>query len=141
MEIYVNVGAHGDAPRARLEVAVRHTLASESRSGEISLTLVDDAEIARLNREYLGRDSATDVIAFSLGEDDAPLGDIYVCVDQAKRQAKQHGVSLDEELVRLAVHGTLHVLGHDHPEGSDRLASPMFQVQERLVKEVLKDAE
>ncbi len=57
-------------------------------------------------------------------------------VDQARRQAAELGVPLDEELVRLAVHGTLHVLGHDHPEGPGREESPMFALQEALVRAI-----
>lgn len=104
--------------------------------GEISLTLVSDPEIRRLNREYLDRDRATDVIAFTLG-DDPLLGDVYVGMERAVDQAVEAGVSIEEELVRLAVHGTLHVLGHEHPEGPDRLESAMFAVQERIVREVM----
>ena len=141
MEIHVNVGPYSDAPRARLEEAVRRTLDDDGRSCELSVTLVGDEEIIDLNQKYLRRDAATDVIAFSLGSEEAPLGDVYVGVDQARRQAEEHGVGLDEELVRLAVHGVLHVLGHDHPEGPERVTSPMFGIQERLVTEVFSDLE
>ena len=62
-------------------------------------------------------------------------------MDQASRQAREYEISLDEELVRLVIHGVLHVLGHDHPEGSDRFTSPMFKLQERLVCQVFKHSE
>jgi probable rRNA maturation factor len=68
------------------------------------------------------------------------LGDIYVGYDQATRQAEEAGVPLPEELARLAIHGTLHVLGHDHPEGPERLESAMFRLQEQLVRRVMEDA-
>ena len=55
----------------------------------------------------------------------------------SSRQADALGVPLMEELARLAIHGTLHVLGHDHPDGDDRSASPMYVLQERLLGEVL----
>ena len=77
------------------------------------------------------------MIAFSLGSPEEPLGDIYVGADQARRQADALGVPLAEELVRLTIHGTLHVLGHDHPDGGDRFDSPMYVLQERLLSEVL----
>jgi probable rRNA maturation factor len=109
-----------------------------SPTGEISLTFLDDDAIRRLNREYLDHDRVTDVISFSLpGPDGSLVGDVYVGLDQARRQAKEATVTLEEELVRLAIHGTLHVLGQDHPEGEDRQESPMFQLQERLVRQVL----
>lgn len=119
-------------------------------AAEISVALLDDGAIRRLNREYLDRDRPTDVLAFALRDPAEPspaapsgspppvVGDIYLGLDQAKRQALREGVPLAEELIRLAVHGTLHVLGWDHPEApSAREASPMFRRQEKLVEAVL----
>lgn len=138
VEVTVNVEVEGMAIDADLlRAAVLHALADHREGGELSLTLVDDGTIRAINREYLGRDRVTDVIAFSLGEGGALLGDVYVGAEQARRQAGELGVDPAEELLRLAVHGTLHVLGHDHPEGDDRVASPMFDLQERLVREIL----
>jgi probable rRNA maturation factor len=65
------------------------------------------------------------------------VGDIYIGFDEALRQARVNDVAINEELARLAVHGTLHVLGHEHPEGTDRLESAMWQVQEAIVAQVL----
>ncbi len=138
MGIQVNLGIFDAVEETLLESAVRRTLDADGRDAEVSVTLVDDAEIKRLNREYLGRDRVTDVIAFSLGSPEEPLGDVYVGADQARRQAEALGVSLTEELVRLAIHGTLHVLGHDHPNSGDRFDSPMYVLQERLLCEVLE---
>ena len=141
VEVEVSVGA-GVAPPvepARVEAAVRHVLRAEGvEAGEVSVALVGDAEIAALNREYLSRDRPTDVIAFHLHErGEPPLGDVYVGVEQAARQAAEFGAPLAEEVLRLAVHGTLHVLGYDHPEGADRAESPMFLRQEALLREFL----
>lgn len=105
---------------------------------EISLTLLGDDEIADLNERFLRHEGPTDVIAFTMHEpDEPPLGDVYIGWDQAKRQAREHGVSDLEELARLAVHGTLHVLGHDHPDGEDRLESPMWRRQEAILQSVI----
>lgn len=133
----MNAGGFDGVDAAELSRAVRHTLASQGvEEAEISLTLLDDREIRALNRRYLGKDRPTDVIAFALGSGPAPLGDVYVGVEQARRQADELHVPEAEELVRLAVHGTLHVLGHDHPEGEGRETSPMFALQETLVREI-----
>ena len=127
---------------ALLEAAVRRTWETEGRgAAEVSITLLGDEAIAELNRRYLDRDGPTDVIAFTLGDADAPVGDVYVGAAQAARQASEYGVSLAEELVRLTVHGTLHVLGHDHPDGPERVTSPMFVRQEVLVRSVMEDAD
>lgn len=101
--------------------------------GEVSITFVADDEMRELNRTYLGRDRPTDVIAFELGEPDRLLGDVYISPEQALRAAAEEGEWPRTEFIRLVVHGTLHVLGHDHPEGADRWESPMFELQERLV--------
>lgn len=105
--------------------------------GEVSLTFLDDQGIRALNMEYLGRDRPTDVIAFALHDVGAPvLGDVYVGYEQADRQARELGIDLEEELLRLAVHGTLHVLGHDHPDGEERTESEMFRIQEEILRAV-----
>ena len=140
-EVAVNTGRFRRAPRALLEQAVRHALDAEGVwSGEISLALLDDAGIQALNRDHLGHDATTDVLAFALhDEGEPPLGDVYVGVEQARRQAADAGVGETEELVRLAVHGTLHVLGWDHPDAAEaRLRSPMWVRQEALVGEVMR---
>ncbi|HAC07989.1 MAG TPA: rRNA maturation RNase YbeY [Gemmatimonadetes bacterium] len=137
MTVQVNLGVFDGVEEALLEAAVRKALDADGREAELSVTLVDDAEITRLNREYRGKDRPTDVISFSLGSPDQPLGDVYVGAEQARRQAEALAVPLSEELVRLAIHGTLHVLGHDHPDGDDRFSSPMYVLQEQLVGEVL----
>jgi rRNA maturation RNase YbeY len=137
MNVQINTNGFEDAPLKLLRCAVERVLRGAADQAEVSLTLVSDEEITSLNREYLGKDRPTDVIAFNLGDEHVPLGDVYVCVSQAERQAVELNVSVKEELTRLAIHGTLHVMGEDHPEGLDRLESPMFVLQERLLSEVL----
>lgn len=141
LDVDVNVGEGVSPPvdPGRMEAAVRHVLRAEGvRRAEISVVLVGDDEIIALNQRYLGRDYATDVISFSLNEPgEPPLGDVYLGVPQALRQAAELGAEPAEELLRLAVHGTLHVLGHDHPDDGDRAASPMFVRQEALLREFL----
>ena len=132
----------GDWPVAvhRLEAAVRKVLERHGvEEGELSLTLLDDEAIRRLNREHLDHDYPTDVLSFALWEEGEPvLGDVYVGYDQARRQAAEEGVSLEEELLRLAIHGTLHVLGHDHPDdASARGDSEMYRLQETLLRDFL----
>lgn len=125
-------------PAPRLDRAIRAALASGRPDGspipeaEVSVTFIDAVRMRELNRRFHAVDAPTDVLAFDLGEE-ALLGDVYVCWDVAARAAEEHGIGLEEELVRLAIHGTLHLLGHDHAEGPDREAGPMFRLQERLV--------
>jgi len=122
-----------------LESAVREVLASqEANVLEVSVTLLSDDAIRELNRTYLSHDHVTDVLSFPLETPAGELmGDIYLGAEQAGRQAEGAGVTLDEELVRLTVHGTLHVLGFEHPEGDDRSDSEMYRLQEALVTRVM----
>ena len=138
IEVDVSVGEGVSSPvdAARVEAAVRHVLREEGvDSAEISVALVSDVEIASLNEDYLQHEGPTDVISFALHEQgESPLGDIYVGVEQATRQAAEFGATPSEEVLRLAIHGTLHVLGWEHPEGVGRTESEMFTRQEELLK-------
>jgi probable rRNA maturation factor len=89
-----------------------------------------------LNRRALGHDRSTDVIAFRLEHDGLLAGDIYVCPTVARRAARSLGIPEGEELLRLVVHGTLHVLGHDHPASARRVLAPMWRRQERYVRQL-----
>ena len=142
MEVQVSLGAAEGVSEDLLRSAVDLVLRDAGvTDGEISLALLDDQAIRELNRTYLGRDRPTDVIAFALHEEgESLLGDIYVGHEQAVRQAGEMAVPLIEEFVRLAIHGTLHVLGHGHPETDARFESEMFQLQERLLRELLDEA-
>lgn len=119
----------------------RQVVQWEGADATVAVTFLGPLRMRRLNRAHLGHDSVTDVISFALPTPDgALLGDVYICPAQARRNATAHQVPLREELVRLVVHGTLHVLGHDHPSDATRTASPMWRQQERYVKRVLRRA-
>ena len=138
IEVDVSVGEGVSSPvdAARVEAAVRHVLREEGvDAAEISVALVSDVEIASLNEDYLQHEGPTDVISFALHEQgESPLGDIYVGIEQATRQAAEFGATPSEEVLRLAIHGTLHVLGWEHPEGAGRTESEMFARQEELLR-------
>lgn len=113
-------------------------------TGTITVTLVDDEEISGLNSEYFGENGPTDVIAFPYFEppperpegadyepafvpaeglfrgEEEPFGDVVISVETALSQAREYGVSLERELVLLAVHGALHLLGYDDKTAGDR---------------------
>lgn len=106
----------------------------------LSITFVGRTAIASLNRRYLGHRGPTDVISFGLGRPGGRgpiVGDIYICADIARANARRQGVSPQEELLRLVVHGTLHALGYDHPEGFGRTESGMWRKQERILSRVV----
>lgn len=105
-----------------------------ARDAEVSVTFLSGPAMRGLNRRTFGHDRSTDVIAFALPHPGRIVGDIYVCPPVARRQARAAGVGVREELLRLIVHGVLHVLGHDHPAGRDRTDSAMWRRQERYVR-------
>ena len=119
-----------------------------ARRARVELALLGPTAMRRLNRRATGRRGLTDVIAFALPQPDgALLGDVYICPAAARAfvmggqaEGRTDGHSSDrlcEELVRLAVHGTLHVLGYDHPNGTGRTRSAMWRLQERYVRRIL----
>jgi probable rRNA maturation factor len=123
--------------RERVADAVRAVLRSDKvRDAMISVAFIRSREIQRMNREHLRRNRPTDVIAFgfrSVGRGAPVVGDIYIAPDVARESARANGITVREEILRLVVHGTLHVLGYDHPETGARTRSAMWQKQERLV--------
>jgi probable rRNA maturation factor len=103
----------------------------------VDITLLSAAEMRLANRRATGRRGLTDVIAYPLPQPDGRmLGDVYIC-PAAANDATGNGVDLCEELVRLTVHGTLHVLGYDHPDSAARTRSRMWRLQERYVTRLL----
>ncbi len=121
-------------PRAIVRDAVVTVLDGEQTGpADISVTFLSSQRMRALNRRTFGVDRATDVIAFALPHPGLVVGDVYVCPPVARRAALRLGVTPREELMRLVVHGTLHVLGYDHPTGQERTVSLMWRVQERYV--------
>lgn len=141
----LEIQVSGEFPTGALKDWLRSAVSLVLRSaglteGEISLTLLGDDSIRELNRTYLGKDVPTDVLSFALHEaDEIVLGDVYVGYEQAAIQAVEAGVSVEEELARLSIHGTLHVLGYHHPDTEARFSSEMFTLQESLVQKLLDE--
>jgi probable rRNA maturation factor len=106
----------------------------ESRS-ELGVELVGDRRMRRLNRQYRGRDSSTDVLAFSIREAPGPvsllLGDVVISIPTVYRQALEHRHSPDDEFAVLLIHGILHLCGYDHERG-DKEAQRMRRQERRL---------
>jgi probable rRNA maturation factor len=124
--------------RTRVAAVADGVLRAERvRDALLSVAFVTDRRIAALNRTHLGHRGATDVISFGFDPVDASgdvVGDVYIAPGVARRNARAAGASVREELLRLVVHGVLHVLGHDHPEDESRYRSRMWERQERLLR-------
>ena len=109
---------------------------------ELSLLLTDNEGIRALNRRYLDRDRPTDVLSFPMWDFNSELrtpnselilGDVVISIEKARKQAEELGVTMDEELSRLLVHGILHLFGFDH-EKSSKEAQRMKKEEERLLE-------
>lgn len=106
---------------------------------EVSCVLVDDERIHEINREYRHIDRSTDVISFAMEDNDQfyvkgmprTLGDIFISVDHAKKQAEEYGHSLRREMCFLFTHGILHLLGYDHM--TDEQEKEMFDLQDEIL--------
>jgi probable rRNA maturation factor len=134
-----NVRRSGVNGRALVATAKRLLAAMGERGSAVSLSLVDDDAIRSLNRDYRGRDRATDVLSFGL--DAAPqqpverlLGDVVISVDTARKQAAQYDAPLQREIYRLLIHGLLHLMGHDHDAVAERRA---MQREERRLADAI----
>ena len=141
MTLAVDVATEGvriPVARSRVAALAQGVLRREGvRDALLSIAFVTDRRIAALNREHLGHHGPTDVISFGFAPVDergAVVGDIYIAPGVARRHAHEQGGGVREELMRLVVHGVLHVLGHDHPEDESRYRSAMWQRQERLLR-------
>ena len=140
----LTIGISGTAPgvsRSELRTWARTILRhlGQTRT-ELSLALVTDPTIHALNRQYRGKDKATDVLSFPLADEIQPslLGDVVISLDTAARQAQRRHYSLPEELQILLIHGILHLLGYDH-EVSRSEAIRMHR-KEREVMRVVRGA-
>ena len=124
---------------ARIRHVASGVLAKLCRPGlrRISIAFVTGAAMRRLNRTRRGIDRTTDVLSFFLGaaEGDAVNGEVVLCYPYLKAQAQRVGVSVREEVIRMLVHGILHLAGYDHETKKD--AGVMFPIQERMVAEFL----
>ncbi|MCL2571507.1 MAG: rRNA maturation RNase YbeY [Defluviitaleaceae bacterium] len=126
MEIYLD--DHGELLPEQLELLNRVTLAVAKYcdcpgNSEVSISFINAEEIRVLNRDYRGKDTATDVLSFPINDELAmgsiSLGDIVICMDVAREQAKEYGHSLNRELAFLLVHGLLHLFGYEHETSED----------------------
>ena len=130
--------------RARAQKVVQSVLRAEKvRGALVSVAFVSDRAIAAMNARHLQHRGPTDVISFGFDrptKSDPVVGDIYIAPAVAAKNAKSRQRPVREELVRLLVHGTLHVLGYDHPEGDAREGSAMWRRQETLVSRLVKAA-
>ena len=124
-----------------VEKIISLAMKKEDIDALVSIIIVDNEYIHKINKEYRGKDRETDVISFALEDDDSlvlpdgirVLGDIYISIDKAREQAKLYGHSLKRDTCFLAVHGFFHLLGYDPMSKKDE--EIMFKKQEEVLEE------
>lgn len=139
IEVFNETGSNLDKELNELKALLQNVCQDEKLdSGEFNVIIVDSNKIRELNKEYRNIDRITDVISFALEDDDTfnledyrVLGDIYICLEQALKQAEDYGHSFKRELSFLAIHGLLHLLGYDHM--SEEEEKIMFKKQEEVL--------
>ena len=128
---------HEDAPRLnqkKVDSLVRCIVREEEKKSEyINVILVNDMYMLDVNRKFLNHNYRTDVISFNLGESGPIEGEVYVSVDRAKVQARRYKVSLEREVLRLIVHGVLHLTGWDDKTRSQKLQ--MRKRENRIIEQ------
>lgn len=106
--------------------------------GVVEVNIIGDKEMTELNFQYRGKKFPTDVLSFAWEEDakikSRLLGQIFICLPQIQRQAKECKIKESEELARMLIHGLLHLVGHDHIKSAP--AKKMFKIQEEIIKEL-----
>ncbi len=107
-----------------------NVLRAEKRKGSVNIVFVDEKTISEYNK-YRGVDGPTDVLSFE-SDLDGFLGEVYISPAYVRKNAEYFGVSFEEEMVRVCVHGILHLLGYDH-EKDESKAKEMFKIQENYV--------
>ena len=116
-------------------------LGLDPKNIEISINLVEESKIKELNKKYRDKDKVTDVLSFPMIEklsknlQPSDIGDIFICLPFAKKEAKSENIDIDRKLAQLTVHGFLHLLGHDH-EKSEHDAKKMFSLESRILSKL-----
>jgi rRNA maturation RNase YbeY len=146
-QVEVFIEPHYPVKRALLRNVATIALESVGAQGKIALTVsvIGDRKMKKLNKQYRGVENTTDVLSFSLAEGKKQfvnppdfkilnLGDVVISYPQALLQAAEDNVLVEERLADLLVHGVLHLLGHDHQKPQESVV--MAQVQREIVKKV-----
>ena len=125
-------------PRQKISKLFRTVLRREHKlvqPGRINLIFTNNSFIRNLNQRYRQKSQATDVLAFQVDnpkDNRTVMGEIYISIPTARRQAREYGVGIYEEILRLTCHGLLHLLGYDHMKNAE--AEKMFSLQEKYLR-------
>jgi probable rRNA maturation factor len=112
-----------------LKKIAEKVLKEEKKKGDLSVALVCGKRMKSINKKYRGKDKKTDVLSFDYGKDNIGLGEVIICPEVVKKNAKNYNLDYNKELSRVLIHGILHILGYDH-EKSEKEAEKMKEKEE-----------
>lgn len=122
--------------RVVAELKKRKVLNAEKARRELTLVFLDKKPAQKINNEFRGKDYATDVLSFD-SMDPSSFGELILCPEVLKKQAKEHKLTFQKELGYMLLHGTLHLLGYDH-ETNEKDAKEMFDLQDAIFERLLR---
>ena len=112
--------------------------ATPAEAASVTIAFISDRQMRELNRQWRGKTGTTDVLSFPAGEDEfanpagSNLGDVVISAEQAARQAKEHELTLDEEIAQLILHGLLHLCGYDHETDDGEMNRLELKLRKKL---------
>ncbi len=126
-------GQKVDEEEART-IAARALLEINKGAQAVTIAFISDRRMQELNRSFRGINRTTDVLSFPRSEsfDDDSIGDIAISVEQARRQARENGLTVDQEVAQLILHGLLHLCGYDHETDDGEMNRLELRLRRRL---------
>jgi len=117
---YDNIKYRLKQSRKKTKIIEKVIMMESKIPGDLYFIITNDKTLLKINREFLKRNSLTDVIAFDYGEGKTVKGEIYISKETVKRNAYNYKVSLDEEMLRVMIHGTLHICGYNDKNNGEK---------------------
>jgi len=143
VNVLIKTDSHYKVNRKRIRGAIEQFLIGKKVKGktEISISVVGDRQMRNLNMKFRKKNETTDVLSFPLSTDVLkkygilPLGDIFICLPVAKKEADGENISVENKLAWLTVHGFLHLLGYDH-ETTAKDAQAMLDLERKILRKI-----
>jgi probable rRNA maturation factor len=137
IKIYYDSTGYRLRDSRKIKKIIGRVIREEKRiPGDLSFILTSDSELKKINREFLGRDYYTDVIAFDYGEGETVKGEVYISRDTVKKNANNYKVSLRNELIRVIFHGTLHLCGYKDKSNAQK--DRMRRTEDKWLREIFR---
>lgn len=130
---YDNINYRIKGSRKILKLIEKVIRKEKKKPDDLSFIITTDRELHKINKEFLGKERVTDVIAFDYSEKGKIRGEIYISIETVKRNALNYKVSLKDEIVRVLVHGTLHLCGYS--DSNEEKKKKMSKLEDFWIKE------